>query len=325
MKRILSILVLSLALAAGSAMTATAVSPSSDSQALSPEEAGQQTAKVLTKDFDFKDFHGLAAGSMFQVSLVRDDHYAVTVKYSDYLEKYLKVYVTGDVLHIELENLPASIQRARKYQESGVLRATVHMPDLTSLSLSGAAKLQAEGTFKTGGNGVFRMELSGATAAKGLSVEGRRARLSLSGAAKCNPFTGHFDEADLEVSGAAKAEMEADAAAWNIHLSGAAGLKLKGERCRTLDLEASGAAKTELGISSGRLTYEGSGATVLQALEAPAAKASVELSGTAKCRIAIQESLEVQASGISECSYKAAKDADIRTISVGKMAKVQAL
>ena len=306
-------------------MTATAVSPSSDSQALSPEEAGQQTAKVLTKDFDFKDFHGLAAGSMFQVSLVRDDHYAVTVKYSDYLEKYLKVYVTGDVLHIELENLPASIQRARKYQESGVLRATVHMPDLTSLSLSGAAKLQAEGTFKTGGNGVFRMELSGATAAKGLSVEGRRARLSLSGAAKCNPFTGHFDEADLEVSGAAKAEMEADAAAWNIHLSGAAGLKLKGERCRTLDLEASGAAKTELGISSGRLTYEGSGATVLQALEAPAAKASVELSGTAKCRIAIQESLEVQASGISECSYKAAKDADIRTISVGKMAKVQAL
>ena len=289
-----------------------------------PTDEQQNTATVLSKDYDFQGFHGLAVGSMFQVDLVQDSRYAVSVKCSDYLEKYLKVYLSGGVLHIELDNLPASIQRARKYQESGVLRATVHMPDLASLTLSGAAKLQAEGQFKAP-DGIFRMELSGATAAKDLIIEGRRARMSLSGAAKCSPFTGRFDEVDLEASGAAKGEWDVDAGQWDIDLSGAVGMKLRGQRCRVMNLQASGAVKTELDISSGQLSYEGSGATVLQALEAPAAKAAVELSGTAKCRIAVQESLEVEASGIAECSYKAAADAKVRIISVGKLAKVQAL
>ena len=287
-------------------------------------EPEQPSSSVLTKDFDFNGFHGLAIGSLYQVELVRDDHYSVTVKYSDYLEKYIRVYVSGNVLHIELDNLPASIQRARKYQESGVLRATVHMPDLATLSMSGASKVQVEGAF-TAPEGVFRMELSGATVAKGLTVEGRRARLSMSGAAKCNDFKGTFSQVDLQGSGAVKADMEIDADEWDIDISGAAGMKLKGKRCRTMTLEASGAAKTELGISSGRLSYEGSGASVLQALDAPAANAAVELSGTAKCRIAVQESLEIEASGISECSYKAAKGASVRTVSVSKMANVQAL
>ena len=320
MKKILSFFLMSLALTAGFGLHATDLSGTAVTE---PEDA-QQSSSVLTKEFDFNGFHGLAVGSLYQVELVRDDHYSVTVKYSDYLEKYVKVYVSGNVLHIELDNLPASIQRARRYQESGVLRATVHMPDLATLSLSGAAKVQVEGSFMAP-EGVFRMELSGATVVKGLTVEGRRARLSMSGAAKCNDFKGTFSQADLEGSGAVKADMEIDAEEWDIDVSGAAGMKLSGKRCRTMTLAASGAAKTELGISSGRLSYEGSGASVLQALDAPAANATVELSGTAKCRIAIQESLEVEASGISECSYKAAKDASVRTVSVSKMAKVQAL
>ena len=147
------------------------------------------------------------------------------------------------------------------------------MPDLATLSMSGASKVQVEGAF-TAPDGVFRMELSGATVAKGLTVEGRRARLSMSGAAKCNDFKGTFSQVDLQGSGAVKADMEIDADEWDIDISGAAGMKLKGKRCRTMTLEASGAAKTELGISSGRLSYEGSGASVLQALDAPAANAA---------------------------------------------------
>ena len=318
MKKILFSLLAALALTAGFGLRAA------DLSGTAVTEPEQPSSSVLTKDFDFNGFHGLAIGSLYQVELVRDDHYSVTVKYSDYLEKYIRVYVSGNVLHIELDNLPASIQRARKYQESGVLRATVHMPDLATLSMSGASKVQVEGAF-TAPEGVFRMELSGATVAKGLTVEGRRARFSMSGAAKCNDFKGTFSQVDLQGSGAVKADMEIDADEWDIDISGAAGMKLKGKRCRTMTLEASGAAKTELGISSGRLSYEGSGASVLQALDAPAANAAVELSGTAKCRIAVQESLEIEASGISECSYKAAKGASVRTVSVSKMANVQAL
>lgn len=318
MKKILISLLATLALTAGFGLRAA------DLSGMAVTEPEQPSSTVLTKDFNFNGFHGLTIGSLYQVELVRDDHYSVTVKYSDYLEKYIRVYVSGNVLHIELDNLPASIQRARKYQESGVLRATVHMPDLATLSMSGASKVQVEGAF-TAPDGVFRMELSGATVAKGLTVKGRRARLSMSGAAKCNDFKGTFSQVDLQGSGAVKADMEIDADEWDIDISGAAGMKLKGKRCRTMTLEASGAAKTELGISSGRLSYEGSGASVLQALDAPAANAAVELSGTAKCRIAVQESLEIEASGISECSYKAAKGASVRTVSVSKMANVQAL
>ena len=287
-----------------------------------PAQAAEQSS-VITKEFNLKDFQGLSAGSLFQVTLVQDDQYKVTVEYSDYLEKYLRVHVTDNTLHLKLDNLPASIQRARKFQDSGVLRATVHMPVLAMLELSGAAKLSARGQFKVAG--TYRMDLSGATSAKDLSVQGRRARIEISGAAKCERFEGRFDEVLLEGSGASRADFTVDAAAWDIEFSGAVQADLKGQRSREIKMDVSGAVKTKLLIPAGYLSYEGSGASSLQATEVSAHHAVVELSGTAKCQVAVEEALEIEASGVAECRYKAAKDAKVRVVRSGRMAKIEAM
>lgn len=268
--------------------------------------------QVLSKQFDFKDFHGLSASNAFQVNLVQDTNYYVEVEYSDFLGEYLDVSVFGGTLRLGLKNLPRSVQNSRKYKEGTVLKATVHMPRLTSLNLSGSAKLEQEGRFHLSDE-EFRMDLSGAAHAENLAVDAHKARLVTSGAAKCNGFEGEFYQVVLKVSGASKGLYSAEAEDWDVTLSGSAHVELKGEACKTMDIESSGASRADVSIPSETLQYEGSGASRLDALEAPANKAKIELSGSSSCHIAVKESLEVEASGASDCYYKAIGGAGLKT------------
>ena len=85
-------------------------------------------------------------------------------------EPYLSVRVSGGELSIGLKNLPDRITRRIK---GGEVVATIAMPALYSLEMSGATKLYCEDFFDTG-NRPFKMELSGAA---------RVTRIDLSGSA----------------------------------------------------------------------------------------------------------------------------------------------
>lgn len=283
---------------------------------ISAEEASP--ASVRTREFNLKDFNGISAHSFYKVTLVRDDSFKVSVEFDSALEKYLKVHVSNGVLNLELKELPSSLQKGAK-----ILRATVHMPSLSSLDLSGAASLTAEGRFESRKD--FRATLSGASKVKDLNISASKASLDMSGASVCDGFNGRFDRLILHASGAAKPSLTVDAGEWNMELSGAVKANLQGERCRQMSLEMSGAVKTTLAVASDVLRFEGSGASNLNALDAPAQKASVELSGTAKCQVAAEESLTVEASGVSECLYKAPAGASITVDGSGKLAKIRPL
>lgn len=297
MKRIIALLCAVLAFSAGS---------------LKAEEA-EAADFVLSKQFNYTDFQNLSASNAFKVELVQDEKWSVAVEYSDYLEEYLDVTVSGGTLRLGLKTLPRSVQNSRKYKNGAVLKATVHMPRLVKLSLSGASKLWQEGIFTLSGEEDFRMDVSGASLVENVRVEARKARLTISGAAKCHSFEGKFYQLYLNVSGAGKSEVKASADDWDVVLSGSAHAELRGEKCQTMDIESSGASKASVDVPSGVLHYEGSGASDLSALDAPAREARVELSGASSCRIAVKESLDVEASGASVCRYKAVDGAPLKT------------
>lgn len=267
------------------------------------EEASKE-AEVLTKNYDLKDFHGLAAGDSFSVNLVQDSEWHVELEYSDFLEKYIDVKVKDGVLRLYLKDVPASVRDSRKYKEDKVLKATVHMPDLNRLYLSGAAKLWQDGKFSVPDQD-FRLELSGASSADNLKVDARTARLAISGASKCKSLQGAYEKVKMEVSGAAKCEINAAATDWDVVVSGSGIVEMGGAECNVIDIETSGAAKAKVYVPSAQLRYEGTGASAMNAIDAPTNAANVEISGASSCRIAVKDSLDVEASGASTCRYKA--------------------
>lgn len=276
-------------------------------------EETEATVSVLSKQFNYKDFQNLSASNSFKVNLVQDNQWLVEVEYSDFLEEYLDVTVSGGTLRLGLKPLPRSLQNSRKYKDGPVLKATVHMPKLVKLSLSGASRLWQEGRFTLMGEDEFRMEISGASVAENMYVDARKARLSVSGAAKCYSFEGNFNHLYLNASGAGKSQMKVTAEDWKVVLSGSAHAELRGSECQTMDIESSGASKAELAVPSVMLHYEGSGASDLYAMDAPAINARVDLSGASSCRVAVRESLDVEASGASVCRYKAIGGAPLKT------------
>ena len=95
---------------------------------------------------------------------------------------YLDVKVRKSRLILSVRDMPASIRRKVETGKYEVL-ATVSMKKLSSLEMSGASKLFADGQFHPDGD-VFKMELSGASSAKGLEIVAAKADIDCSGAAK---------------------------------------------------------------------------------------------------------------------------------------------
>ena len=279
---------------------------------LKAEEA-EETVSVLTKQYSYQNFHALSAGNSFKVTLVQDDKWSVEVEYSDFLEQYLDVAVYAGTLRIALKELPRSVQNSRKYKNGAVLRATVHMPRLTKLSLSGATKYWQEGRFTLSEEEEFRMDISGASVVENVAVDAYKARLAMSGASKCNSFEGSFYQVRMNMSGASRGTFDIKAEDWDVVLSGSANVDLKGPACKTMDIESSGASKADVTVLSDALQYEGSGSSDLHALDAPTRKAKMELSGASSARVAVRESIEVEASGASTCRYKAVDNAALKT------------
>ncbi len=277
---------------------------------------------ILSKSFDFKNFQELAVANVFQVELVQDSRWSVSIEYSDFLEPYLDVALSGSQLKLTLKNVPQSLQRSRKYKESRVLTAKVHMPRLNKLTVSGAARLDAKGTFAPAGD-TFRMDVSGAAVVDGMAVSAPKARLAVSGAAKLPLFTGQIPQVDLRMSGAAKGGFDLQADTWKVVLSGSAKATLRGAECRSVEMECSGSAGASLEVQADKLEYEGSGASSLDAEGAPAREVEIELSGASRCRVAAQESLKVEASGASTCRYKAAGKLDTRIINASRGSSVK--
>jgi hypothetical protein len=265
---------------------------------LSAHEAdGPETSAVETYEqhYDFRDFTALSVSNAFHVDFAFADDWLVDISVPDFIEPYLKVNRIGDKVRIGLNKLPVDIQR-KLSKTSDALHATVRMPKLLSLSLSGAVRMVADGSQELDGETMF-IDLSGASKLESLVSSGNGIlHLELSGASKAG-LQADFKQLDIGVSGASKLTLSGNADKVDIDCSGASGCILDGNFANA-DVDASGSSKVTMSGSTGNLNVESSGATKFEST-GETARAVVELSGASKARLTVTEKLYYELSGAS--------------------------
>ena len=279
----------------------------------------------FSKSYPLKDFRGVSASHVFHVELSPSSTFSVKVEAPDYLEPYINVSVDRNILMLNVKGLPRPIERKLSNERPGAIRAIVTMPVLESVSLSGAAKLQAEGVFPDLGARPFRMSLSGATHADGLAVSSDRTEIKLSGASHAS-LRGSYGRVGLEASGASNARLGVKSPSVDAQLSGSARLDLEGEFER-VSIEASGASQAELesAVTVSSLDIECSGASSVESRRAKAMDVNVELSGASKCRVSAIRKITVEASGASTCYYESGPDTKVDAVQVSRGASLKKL
>ena len=269
-----------------------------------------------SREYQLRGFDGLNIGWTYKVELNCASRYGVTVEAPDFIFPYLKVEVRNGILVLDTKELPRDIRRKiEALSRSGEIRAIVSMPELTTLSMSGASQLTTQDEFRHR-NDHFSMRLSGATNVRGLSVKAVEAVIECSGAAKFN-VTGEFDRVDLELSGAVNGTLAASPKMSQLELSGAVKLFWKGNLGKT-EIQAAGAVSAEIEGAVNELKLDGSGAAKVNTAKAPSRNADIRLSGAAKCEIDVRESLNVSLSGATTCRYHASDRLRISTQSISR-------
>lgn len=265
-------------------------------------EKEPETALMETKTYPLSNFDGLDVSWIFNVDLVQSAEWKVEVEAPDFVLPYLQVKVRSNCLVLGVSGMPGDVRRKME-RGSYKVHATVAMPELSRVEMSGASKLQAEGDFQVGG---FTMELSGATSLKGLSMMARFADIECSGASKFQ-MSGSLDDIKMNLSGASKGTLESDGNSLNIGLSGSAKVELTGVYDKA-DVELSAATSFKMKGALAGLRLSGSGAAKLDTMECPVNEVWMELSGASSARVVALNKLGVHLSGAASCHYKAGEN-----------------
>lgn len=287
--------------------------------------ASASLAATFSNSYSLSGFTGIRASSFFHVNVSQSSRYSVSIEAPDYLEPYISVEVEQNQLVLRMKQFPRAIEKRLSSEKSGAIIAEVRMPRLESVSLSGAAVLTAEGEFPTLRERPFRLDMSGASRARNLSLSASAAVISLSGAAEAG-LTGRYGEMRIEASGAANAKLGIEAPIVKAELSGSSHLNMDG-MFEDVAIQASGASSVNLlserTLSS--LKIQGSGASSIDCRSAKTQNVRVGLSGASNCKVAALRTFEVEASGASSCSYEAGPGLDIDIIQVSRGASLRKL
>jgi RNA polymerase sigma factor (sigma-70 family) len=168
------------------------------------------SGKPETKKFEVADFTSLDVFGAFEVEVTKADKFSVSVTADDNLLEYIKVVKNGSTLRI-------SFAEGKSLKPKTPFRATITMPVLKGVTLSGACHSTLEG-FES--NEDLEVKLTGASTLAG-TVKAKAVKLEATGASKVT-LKGSAQEATLSGSGASEfllADFPLDSA--KVHLVGA--------------------------------------------------------------------------------------------------------
>jgi hypothetical protein len=227
------------------------------------------TGPTVNQSYDLKDFKNIEISNAFGFEISRSDSYSVTISAHENLFDHLDIKKSGETLIVRMQ--PGSYTNSET-------RATISLPELSALSVSGASRGSAMG-FKS--SAVLAIALSGASQLD-LNLEAGRTRLEASGASK---VTGTLtaQETLIDISGASK-------------LTGSL-------TAQNTDLKLSGASQCELSGSSPINKIGVSGASHFSAPDFKMQDCSINVSGASNARILAAGTLNIEASGASTLKY----------------------
>lgn len=197
------------------------------------------SGRIETRQYDLSGFTAIRA-SRFEIEIVQSSAYSVTVRADDNFFGRLDVRTSGDTLILRTKRLLwGLLWRA-------TLEATVNMPTLTGIKLSGAASAHVPGFRK-----IDRLDvvLDGASELRG-KIEAGSMRIVASGASRVS-LAGSTNSVTVEASGASRLDLAELAAS-------------------TGAFELSGASRTTVNVASKIEYLEASGASRVRYLGDPA-------------------------------------------------------
>ncbi len=210
------------------------------------------SGNVVVQEMDFAGFTSVEAANAFRVEITQAESFSVSVRVDDNLLDRVDVSKSDETLSIRLDpglSLTGDV----------TLEATITMPDLEGLELSGASVAVISG-FRSSGqldillSGASRVEGDveageveiGASGASTAALEGSAASLTIdgSGASSFDLDGLTVDTAAVELNGASSATVNARERIDPVKLSGASHLRYVGEPSLG-DVQTSGSSTLE--------------------------------------------------------------------------------
>ena len=214
--------------------------------------------EVVEKTFDVDDFTGIRADDAFVVTLQEDAEYKVVLEVTEEFMPYVVVNNKRGVLELSFGKLPFNLrQKARKR----VARATISLPRLNYIALSGASKLSSRDVFTNSMNS-FVIALKGASSIENLELK--------------------TPDLDIALDGASKAVMKLRCSDVSADLAGASKIVLSGETV-DLDLKVKGASRYDgkrFDVEEAKVEASGASTVDIRVEK----KLAVNLAGASKCR-----------------------------------------
>jgi hypothetical protein len=186
----------------------------------------------VTKTYDYSGFTAVQADQKFSVNVQQGKSFAVSVTVNDNLVQYLQVKVQGDTLHIGLD--PGKSYRLAD------LTAEVTMPDVTAVTVNGAADAFVKG-FTSGKSLTFKVGGAGKLSVSGLKAEA--ASFDVSGGSDIGGDLELTGDLAVTASGAAQGFITGSGRNVTLVASGAAVISLKRFTAHDADVSLSGASQ----------------------------------------------------------------------------------
>ncbi len=203
---------------------------------------------TITKEYNYTDFTKVEVGSAFQVEVVPSDTYNISISAPQNVFDHVDITKFGDTLKIGLT--PMSISGSRP-------KATIRLPDLRGLRLSGATKGNVAG-FSSSHDLV--LNVSGASALT-MDMEAGNTTCEVSGASK---ITGRLTSLSnsVQVSGASTLDVNGSGSDMMLRVSGASRTNLPEFTLKNVEATVNGASTSVVNVS-GKISVDLSGASTL--------------------------------------------------------------
>lgn len=158
-----------------------------------PKDSIVGSGYLVSVSKTFSDFQNIEASHLFDITIIQSNNYSVEIEIDDNLLEYLIAEKHGDKLSLGLTN--------NNSYNNVTARAVIGMPDIHSISLSGASCLHFDDMEI---DHSLSVELSGASKVTGNLTAGD-VYFQLSGASYMN-LTGSGDDLTIDGSGASSIE-----------------------------------------------------------------------------------------------------------------------
>jgi hypothetical protein len=182
-----------------------------------PELSGER----VSRSYDLTGFDGVETNGQWQVTIERGDAWSVALEAPVELVANLEVEIEGGD---ELSLGYASGWCAACFRDENVIEATITMPVLESLEISGASKLSFSG-FE---GSALSVDVSGAVDLRGADSRFETLTLDLSGAGAVDLSEVPTTNAEVDVSGAGNVKLRMAGGRLTGDMSGAANLEYSG-------------------------------------------------------------------------------------------------